>query len=285
MALDPKDLTELRQASVTKPSWFLDLSLPEVGGGRFDPAALDVIDSRPAATALRVSGLDQAGLERLVTDHGARLSAIELWKCPRIADLTPLEDLADLQMVSIYWNQRTSRLWNLSRTPLLCALRVEDVRRLHRLDDLQGGHALRELRLGDAVVGTSTFETLDPLARLTELQDLECLPKRIDDGRVQPLAALTGLTSLSLPANLFTTDQFAWLRARLGDAVESDVLEGVVTVPRRSVDELASSYVQLVGRRKPLLDSVSDAARIRKHAESFDALVTRFRADPTLPPS
>jgi hypothetical protein len=49
-------------------------------------------------------------------------------------------------------------------------------------------------------------------------------PKRIDDDRVQPLGALKNIEKLSIPTNLFTIEQIAWLRARLPETVESNAL-------------------------------------------------------------
>ncbi|WP_278236341.1 hypothetical protein [Isoptericola sp. AK164] len=279
------DLQKLRYASEIRPAQLVDLVQPEINGGKCDAKQFSVIDQNPEADTLRVSGLGQRDLERLVTDHGHRFTAIEFWKCPGLEDLTPLEDLPDLRVVSFFWNQRTTRLWNLARTPHLRALRLEDFRRLHHLDDLRGGRALRELHLGDAIFPESTFATLEPLADLTSLRSLTLQPKRVDDDRVQPLGSLIGLDKLCVPANLFTTEQFAWLRSRLPAALESRAL-----APLRHLDEPMGRDgktidVLLTGRRKPGLNSELDAARIRRHVEKFSAMVAAFKEDPTLEPS
>lgn len=284
MESGPKDLMELRRASDAQPSWFLDLVQPEIGGGKFDPTQLSRVEERPSVTALRVSGLDQSTFEQLISSYGRQFTAIEFWKCPRLEDLTPLEDLSELRMVSFYWNQRSTRLWNLACTPHLTALRAEDFTRFHRLDDLLGGHALRELILGDAVWSKTTFETLEPLGSLTGLLSLSLLPTRIDDGRVQPLGSLTNLETLLIPYNLFTTEQIAWLRARLPETVKSDALNAVVPLTMPLEADSKPRDVLLVGKRKPFLNSELDAARIRKHLERFEDLVDSFRSDPSLDP-
>ena len=123
MESGPKDLMELRRARDIQASWFLDLVQPEVGGGRFNLGHFAKIEANPSAMALRVSGLDQSTFERLVSSYGTQFKAIEFWKCPRLEDLTPLEDLPELRMVSVYWNQRSTRLWDFACTPHLTALR------------------------------------------------------------------------------------------------------------------------------------------------------------------
>jgi hypothetical protein len=281
---EPADLAELRSARHVAPPWLLRLIQPEVGGGRTDASGLAVIEQHPRARALEVSGLDQRTFEHLVTDYGAQFDAIRFWKCPRITDLTPLEDLPGLRLVSFYWNQRTTRLWDLSRNPRLAGLHFDDLTRLHDLADLRQGTALRELEFGDAVWSTSTFESLEPLAGLDRLQSLTFSAKRIDDGRIQPLGALSNLQQLGCPANLFTTQQVAWLRARLPESVRSDSLGAIL--PLRRPLELGgrSRDVRLVGRRKPFLNSITDARRIARHVEEFDRAVADFRAHPERQP-
>ena len=280
----PKNLLELRWAGDAQPLWFLDLVQPQIGGGKFDPGHLLKIEAHPEATALRISGLDQAVFERLVSSYGRQFTAIEFWKCPRIEDLTPLEDLSGLRMVSFYWNQRSTRLWNLSRTPHLTALRVQDFTRFHLLDDLSAGHALKELILGDAVWNKTTFETLEPMASLTGLLSLSLLPKRIDDSRIQPLGKLTNLENLRIPFNLFTTEQIAWLRARLPETVESEALKALLPLRTPFDIDGRPRDVLLIGKRKPWLNSEQDAARIHKHVSSFEQLLASFRSDPSLEP-
>lgn len=121
----PTTLTDLR-TNREDPPWLLNLVLPEIGGGRFDESHVDALEPHPGVSALRVSGLDQKTFEALLRRHGARFSAIQFWKCPRIADLSPLEDLPNLRLVSFYWNQRATRLWDLKRTPILTGLHFDD---------------------------------------------------------------------------------------------------------------------------------------------------------------
>lgn len=283
-AHDPWTLDRLR-GPARGSSTFLDLVQPHIGGGRASPSVLERIDAHPDVTAVRISGLDQPVFEALVLDYGSRLSAIDFWKCPRVADLTPLETLPNLSVVAFYWNQRTSRLWNFSRTPRLTGLQFEDFTRLHDLSDLATATGLDDLRFGDAVWNKSVFASLEPLASLDRLRHLNFNARRIDDERIQPLAALQRLETLQFPANLFTTRQVAWLRARLPDSLTSRAIsalwhfhESPIGTGDRRRDIL------VVGKRKPWLDSQADEARIQRYVEAFDAEVAAFRADPTAQP-
>lgn len=281
---EPGTLRDLHRARRNAAPWLVDLVLPQIGGGRLDPSDLAAIDADPGAKALRVSGLDQGTFEELVARHGERFSAIHFWKCPRIADLTPLEHLPGLRLVSFFWNQRAERLWDLTRTPQLTGLCLHDFTRLHDLRDLAAGSSLLELDIGDAVWDTLRVETLEPLASLTGLRSLTLSAKKIEDGRVEPLGALQQLSALQFPSNLFTTSQVAWLRAHLPDSLGSEALEPL----RRPVKPLSyggkERDVLLVGKRKPFLSSTIDAKRIERHVAEFERLVAAFRADPSLSP-
>jgi hypothetical protein len=281
---EPRTLHELRRHHRERPPWLLSLVLPHVGGGRMDLAHLAAIGEHPEATALSVSGLDQSTFERLVTDYGAQFSAIELWKCPRIADLSPLEDVPGLRLVSFYWNQRATRLWDLRRTPALTGLNLDDFTRLHDLDDLARGTSLRELGFGDMIWSTSVYTSLEPVGSLAGLRSLAFSAKRIEDGRVDPLGSLTGLEELGFPTSLFSTRQVAWLRARLPETVHSRSLAAVVHLDRPYEYRGKTRDVLLVGKRKPMLSSVVDAARIERHVAAFEAMVREFRDDPALLP-
>ena len=167
----------------------VSVHVPPASEGGFAPSDFDVIEDHPEATALGVEGLDQHSFEMLVDRYGERLSALSLWKCPHIEDLTPLETMAQLTHVVVFWNQRATRLWNLTATPALTGLHLSDFKRLRSLNDLAGGHALEELEIGD-MPGSTGFvvESLEPLANLTELRFLS-LVLQVEDGRVQPLGA------------------------------------------------------------------------------------------------
>jgi hypothetical protein len=266
--------------------WRLEIFQREVGGGKATLADLDRIDAHPEAIALAISGLDQPMFERLISRYASRFSALHFWKCPRLADLTPLESLPTLTHVAFYWNQRTARLWNFAKTPGLQGLQFDDFSRLRDLAELEYATSLTELRFGNMIWPKATFTSLDPLRHLATLRALSFDAKRIDDGRVQPLAALQQLDALGFPAHQFTTEQVAWLRARLPDSLRSPAL-----LPFRTlVKPLPSSKgpqkdVLLVGKRKPFLNSIVHASRISRHVDEFQRMVEDFRQHPEKEPA
>ncbi|MDN4490804.1 hypothetical protein QQX13_08160 [Demequina sp. SYSU T00068] len=280
MTAGPRSLLDLRRVNRREPTWLVSLVQPQLNGGRLDPRDLAQLDERPEATALRVSGLDQRTFELVVAEHGSRFSALDLWKCPRIADLSPLEDMTHLRLVSAFWNQRSAHLWDLSRTPALEGLHLTDFIKLRALDDVARGVSLNELEIEGGNSSPVTVDTYEPVGALTGLRSLSLGATRPRDGRVEPLGALVGLERLTLPSNIFTWRQLAWLSARLPSTVEAASLRPY----RRLGHALGGHDTLLMGKRQPFVSWDADQRLIQAHTARFEAAVAEFRADPLLGP-
>ena len=286
--LPPPNLEELTLVRSTNPAWRVHLILPAIGGGRLAVSDLDAISLQPEATALRVSGLDQATFETLVEQHGQQCTAIHFWKCPRIQDFSPLESLPDLTLVSIYWNQRTSKLWNLAKTPKLRGLEFEDFSRLRNLEDLRNAAAIEELSFGDKIWVKASVASLEPISAVQTARRVSFAVRNVEDGRIQPLAHLPLLERLECPSNLFTPEQLAWLRAHLHDTVESRVL-----APFQKFDKPLPNpnghgpdrNVLVMGKRKPFLNSQTDASKLQRYVDEYWNMVAGFLEDPSLEPA
>lgn len=278
----PESLDELLLRGDAAPQpWLVDLTRLDQASACLGSAALAAVDAAPPAAALRVAGLDQAGFAALVQRLDARFTAIHLCKCPRVEDLSPLEAMPQLTLVACQWNQRATRLWDFRRTPELNGLALEDCSRLQDLAGLQVAASLRELRLGNSVWPTAVIASLEPLGALTGLLHLSFAAKRIGDGRIQPLARLTGLRTLDFPPGQFTREQIAWLRARLPGTVQGRSLGALAHLDTAFAASGATrSGVLPVGKRQRLLDATRDAVRIARRVAEFAALVEGFRADP-----
>ncbi len=266
------------------PPWHAMRLQPELNGGKLPPDALLFLADASEVTALTVSGVEQKTLELLCSRLGSRLTALHFWKCPRIVDLTPLEAMPQLTHVAFYWNQKTTRLWNLARTPVLRGLHFDDFTKLRDLSDLAGGKALEDLAFGNAIWNKFEVDTLAPLAELPRLRTLAFNAKAIGDGRIQPLAALTGLASLDFPSGMFETVQLAWLRAHLPASVAADVLQPFRRLQQPLQRKGRQLDVLVSGKHKPFLSSQADDVRLRRHVAEFEALVRRFEREPALMP-
>jgi hypothetical protein len=281
------DLAELRRHHPPdrQPPWHARLMQKELNGGKVTIAEIDRLEDSPRATALTISGLEDRTLAHLVRRFGSRFTAIHFWKCPRIADLSPLEDMPGLTHVAFYWNQRATRLWNLARTPALRGLHFDDFTKLSDLGDLRAGASLDTLVFGNAVWNKFSIDSLEPLSALGDtLRHLAFNAKSIGDGRIQPLARMTSLSTLDFPSNLFTTEQLAWLRAHLPSSVESTAIEPFRRLNQPLMRRGKPLDVLVSGKGKPFLSSTFDAEKLNRHVADFDAMVARFAADHSLEP-
>lgn len=260
------------------PAWHAHIVQRELNGGRTTERDLDQIG--PQVTALTISGLDQGTFESLVTRFGSQLTALHLWKCPRVSDLSPLKGLPNLTHAAIFWNQRAERLWNMRSTPKLVAFHFTDFIKLEKLDDLaSAADSLVELEFGNANFAKFKVETLEPLGAMARLERLAFNAKTIVDGRIEPLARLRQLKSLEMAASQFSVEQLAWLRAKLPPSVESEAL-----APYRKLDQplrrgTRELDVLVNGKRMPFLSSTADAVRLEKYVHAFNALVARFEKE------
>jgi hypothetical protein len=211
---------------------------------------------------------------------GPKLSFLSLWKCPSIKDLSAMELGINLKDLEIFWNQKATRLWNFECNPKLTGLDLSDFRRLEILEDLVSAKGLKRLYLGDRIWSKMVLESLKPLVFLPELEELSISIRKLTDGDVFPLTKIPNLKTLDCPANLFTKEQCAWLRARLGLSVESWILR-----PTHTFDHLIGDKdVLVMGKKGRFLNSVADKVRIEKAIEEYYLLVKIFEDDPTLMP-
>lgn len=263
---------------------FASLVRTELNGGKASREDIDGLADRPAVRYLRISGLEQKTLEHLARVHGARLRGLELWKCPKVESLQPLEAMPELRLVSIFTNRRSTGLWNLARTPHLTALRFTDFYKLSTLDDLAAGTSLEDLEMGtDVSAKDLVVESLAPLASLVRLQALTLGVQGVVDGRIEPLGSLSSLRRLVFGTAIFTTEQVAWLRAHL-PAVADGPLTGLVRSAAPSPPGSRATDTWVVGTGKPRLQAERDAESLAAYRQAFERRVEFFRNHPAAGP-
>lgn len=256
----------------------------ELNGGITTREQIDAIADLPGVTMLKVSGLTNATLDYLVTRYPDRFVALELWKCPQVSDLSPIEGLQSLRHLLMFHNRKASRLWNFRRTPSLVGLDFTDFTKLNDLTDLAQAQSLRELGFGNMIWNKASYLSLEPLSALATLDALIFNAIAIADSRIQPLASLTGLSELRFPSKLCTREQLAWLRARLPSTVCCEALQSHqsrAAIPGKSG---RVNDTKLNGRGERALDARKDAALLATKAQEFEQMVERFRSDPLAEP-
>ncbi len=250
-----------------------------LSGGRITTEIIDNIDSFNA-DSLKVSGLRQDTFEYLVAQYGNRFRSIFFWKCPGVEDLTPLEDLSQIESIRFFWNTKAIRFWDMHKTPKLKSLEFSDFTRLRDLGDLSSAQGLEHLSFGNSPSGKTSIVSLIPIASLQSLVNLSLNPTKIDDGQVSPISLLPNLKFLNFSSRLFRFEQIAWLAARLPRQVECDYLRPFVSLRAGTLND---ADVMILGKGKPFLNSSRDAQRIKRYVDEFERLVDLFRKNPAEP--
>lgn len=263
----------------------LSLIQPETSGGSISHDTIDSIERHPSITEITISGLKQESFEYFISKYGNRFRVITFWKCPRIENLSGIEKLKNIEYLIFFWNQKAIRLWDLSKTEKLRGLAFDDFTRMHTLADLSKSSSLEELRFGSRILSSYILESFKPLVRCKSLKRLIFNAKQITDKDISPLAKLQGLIEIEFPPNQFTTEQIAWLKARLPIEIKSTILAPFQRLrqPLTTSDNI-SKDILINGKRKPFLNSNSDKKVIDKYVRNFETLVKQFSASPKSPP-
>jgi hypothetical protein len=257
---------------------------PELTGGTTTREQLAALDELPEVDAIKVSGLSNAELEYLATRYPKKFAVIELWKCPQLSDLSPIEGLTTLTHALLFHNRKATCLWDFQKTPKLVGLDFTDFTKLDDLKDLRNARSLRELEFGNMIWNRAKYLSLEPLAFLIDLRRLSFNAISVGDSRIQPLANLSNLTELWFPASLFTREQLAWLRARLPATVQSEVLQSHQSRAAAPTKTGRSNDAKVNGRGERAFDSRKGRELLAVKAQEFQALVERFEQDPIAEP-
>ncbi len=232
---------------------------------------LEQIREYPYVKSIIIAGLKQADFERFITDFANQFEVIQFWKCPYISDLTSLETLRNVKFITYFWNQRATRLWDMSSNRSLIGLEFECFTRMHLLDDIMTAENLRYLVLDRGIaLGNYSISSLWPLIKCKSLEYLS-FNTFIEDHNPMPLLQISNLKELIFPTNMFTTEEIAMLTAKLPN-VECNAF-----VPYICFDSITGKSVLIVGKRKPWLDPDKDAKRIDKYKKQFETLVEKYK--------
>lgn len=254
-----------------------------ISGGKISKETIDTIRKHSSFSAITLSGLTQETFEYFIDNYAAQFKSLNFWKCPRIHDLSSIAKLKNLQYFTYYWNQKAARLWDFSKTTSLKGLSVDDFTKLSTLTDLEHSESLEELSFGNKVWSTFQLDTLAPLQGLKNLKTLKFSAKKINDGKIQPLAYIESLENLEFPGNLFTTEQLCWLKAKK-PKLNSRILQPYWQIENPIDFGEKQKDTFIVGKCKPFLDSVKDAARIKRYEEKFETAVKWFQQNPKAEP-
>jgi len=102
---------------------------PDLSGGKISKETIQKLENT-TAKKLTITGLRQDTFEYLINNFAQQFESIEFWKCPRVEDLSALEDLKNIQRIKWFWNQKSTKLWNCSKNKSLKTLVLHDFKKV-----------------------------------------------------------------------------------------------------------------------------------------------------------
>ena len=243
----------------------------DVGGGKISREDIDRLREYDHTERVMISGLRQDTFEYFVNHYGRKINYIYFHKNKCIEDFSILSELTEVKYIQLFHNQRASKLWDMSSNYKLEGLCISDFTRLHSLDGVQTAPNLKYLYLGDAVWSTSTLTDLKPLIN-TNLTSFIFDGKAIEDKDISVYSKMPFLKVLTTPTNLYTTEELAQIVAACPH------VSGRALAPYLPLDKMVNDKdVLICGKRKPFLNSKTDAAKIEAYVSKFNDLVERYK--------
>lgn len=150
---------------------------------------------------------------------------LSLMKCNRIEDLSFVEELANLQALYIYWNQKATKVFDAKKLEKLTFFSIEEINKLTDYSGLEysnieylkiwGCNFLSNFKPKIAIKDFSLFTRIPKLNNL----DLVLIKNEDVTNDLLELAKLSNLEKIHLIDNYFTFEQFAWLKSKLPNVV------------------------------------------------------------------
>lgn len=189
----------------------------------------------------------------------------------RTTTIAPIGRIPRLRRLSMWWVQKLANLSPLSALPL-DVLVLDDIRYANDIAPLADIASLKSLKISGGMNTTQLIDTLEPLTGLPALSELNLVALKLGDQSLRPLERCEALVDLWLP-NTFETAEYAYLAAKRPD-IRCEALAAYQTMHH----PIGGKDIMVTGKRKPFLDSKTDAKRLATYQARFDAMVAEFRA-------
>ena len=222
---------------------------------------------------LRLTGMNQRSFEYFVQHYAKNYRYLSFFKSQLISNFSPLEDLPNLEEVSVYWNIRADRLWNMQKNTSLKSLEIIDAKKITLKPDLiRTGSALEEIRFKGSAFNNFPMESLAPFAGMPRLKHLTLQSIRLNDKSMDVLSTLPSLERFDFDPGMLTTEEIACLAARFPQ------LSGDFMGPW-GTEFQTEKYIRVSGFRKPTLVLPEQQTRLDKYIDQFNKLVEKYRAE------
>lgn len=241
----------------------------DITGGTITFEEIDKINEFEKFDKVMISGLRQESFDYFVRTQGKKFKAIMFWKNKLVEDWSLLSTLKDVKFIGFFHNQRITKLWDMSENFALEGLYISDFTRLHSLDGIDKAPRLERLFFGDAVWSTSVLNDVKALEN-SKIKEFRFEGKSIKEVDLSIYTKMPYLEKLDFPTNLYTSEQLAWLVAKIPH------VQGYALRPYVKFNNSYEEDILICGKRKPFLSSGKNSERIQKYVENFEKLVKQY---------
>ena len=212
-----------------------------------------------------LDNVNQKQLESVLDDIDWDIEAFAMSGSPTIKDFSFLERFPNLKIVNLWWNNKATTLWDMTKTPNLEYLFLEAINNLSDISQLANAKRLRFLFMyqGNDISNLKALDNHPSLefifwCRMTSVADL------------RHLITIPNLKYLDFMANVLEIDAYAQFEAMRPD-VDTNFWEGV----EGYADKENQYFTKLVGKRGRLVKP-DDYAKQEKHRQKYLAIKQKY---------
>jgi hypothetical protein len=187
----------------------------------------------------------------------------------RAADLSPLSAIRNLAHLKIHWNTKLRELHAIGQLQNLETVALVDLPKVKDLSPLTALSELAALEYSGGIWNRQHAVSLDPIAALPKLEELALTNLRVESRGLRPLAQCRCLKTLVV-SNQFETEDYAYLSVALPQVQCGSF------APWVRVEHPNGADTMITGRKKPFLNSKTEASRIASYEEAFRRLQAQF---------
>lgn len=253
----------------------INLVQKEVGGGVTTVEQINTIRNFPDAKSIIISGLKQDTFEYFVNTYGRQFQAITFWKNKAVSDLSALSSLEDVEYISYFFNQKASKLWDMSNNKKLVGLSISDFSKLHALDGIEKACNLESLYVHNRVEARMEIESLKPIVN-TGIKYFLWGGKRVLDNDFGCLAN-SKIEELDISPMQFTMLELAQLLALFPETLKGSITKPYSSGGVKDKDGYTEYFFLCKGKRTCVKGK--DDARFASYLKEFESLLKQCRED------
>lgn len=229
--------------------------------------------------------VNQKKLDAAIKEISPDIEAFALSGSPGLSDLSFLEKFGKLKTVYLWWNNKTDKLWDFTKTPEIGFLRLADYNHLSDISQL--GNA-RKLRYLDMYSENGILSSIKPLQNLANLEFLKLYIK-VADKDILPIINLPAIKYFDCQIDIFDMESYAMFEVRRQDVMIS-FHEGMLKLwedseaeeDARNGNNTSNYYVWFAGKGQGRA-SYGENDKLKKYSDKYSLMKEKYSAENYFP--